>query len=319
MSDLHIQGTQDDIDHDEKLRLIAKEINLFSPEFVIMTGDITDCGTRPEYLRFMHTLASFEVPTFVIPGNHDHYFWFSKYLYYGFDEYEKYVGQKFYSFPYGEDYFIGVDTGDYERIYETALEGIHAAQWPWLIQELEKQKSFHEGLLCVFAHYDYTQGVPESYNCSNQLVSLFNGYPVDLYLCGHGHNNLENKTGNYRTLFVETSSTIQGTYRVIEIENSKVVGYPVFEAGKLKLKYEGKNDGSESQARASIRNEMQSALKDLRIKFVLKNSGKNYRVDKGKIVETAISRDREKIVVIVSLNVDPLTEDSVRVFDSEQK
>jgi len=319
LGDLHIQGTKDSREHDEKLKAIAEEIKLFSPEFAIMTGDIADCGTRPEYLRFVHDLSSFNVPTYVIPGNHDHYYGFSKYSYFGFDEYEKYVGQKFYSFAYGDDYFIGVDTGDYEKIYETSLEGIHASQWPWLIRELDGQKGRPGGLLCVFAHYDHTQGVPEAYHCTDQLLSLFNLYPVNLYLWGHGHSNLEKETGNFRTLIVETGSTIQGTYRVIEIENSKVVGSPVFEAGKLKLKHEGKNDGSESEARASIRNEMERALKDLRIKFVLKNTGKNYRADKGKIVETTLSGDRQKIAVVVSLNIAPLTEDTVRVFESGQK
>ncbi len=315
LSDLHIQGTKDERDHDEKLRLIAKEINLFSPEFVIITGDIADCGTRPEYLRFLHTLAGFEVPTFVIPGNHDHYFWFSRYRYYGFDEYGKYVGQKFYSFPYGRDYFIGVDTADYEKIYETPLEGIHSAQWPWLIQELERSKNHQEGLLCVFAHYDHTQGLPEAYHFSNQLVDLFNSYPIDIYLWGHGHTNLEKQVGKNPTLSLETGSTIQGIYRVVEIENSRIVANPAFEAGKLKLTYAGKNDGSEEIGEATLRNENQTSFKDLRIRFLLKASQGGYRTNKGRIVESSEASDKTRSVVVVSIDISPLSEEMIQVSE----
>jgi len=319
LSDLHIQGTKDNRDHDEKLRLIASEIDLFSPEFVIITGDIADCGTRPEYLRFLHTLAGFEVPTFVIPGNHDHYFWFSRYRYYGFDEYGKYVGQKFYSFPYGEDYFIGVDTADYEKIYETPLEGIHSAQWPWLIQELEHYKNHQEGLLCVFAHYDFTQGVPEAYTCPNQLVDLFNSYPIDLYLWGHGHANLEKEVGKNPTLSIETGSTIQGTYRVVEIENSRIVDSPAFEAGKLKLTYAGKNDGSEEVGQATLRNENQTSFKDLRIRFLLKTSGRGYQTNKGRIIESSETSDKTKSVVVVSIDISPLSEETIQISKAKGK
>jgi len=306
LSDLHIQGTKDNRDHDEKLKLIAKEINLFSPEFVIITGDIADCGTRPEYLRFLHTLAAFEFPTFVIPGNHDHYFWSSPYQYYGFDEYGKYVGQKFYSYPYGDDFFIGLDTGDYEKIYETPLEGIHSGQWPWLIQELDRHRGHQKGLLCIFAHYDFTQGLPETYGCPNQLVNLFNDYPIDLYLWGHGHSNLEKEVGKNPTLSIETGSTIQGTYRIVEIENSKIVNDAALEAGRLKLIYKGTNDGTAYEEQATIKNENQKSLRDIRVKFLLKHSEAGYQTNTGRIVESHASRDKTKSIVTVSIDVSPL-------------
>lgn len=319
LSDPHIQGTKDSRDHDEKLRLIAKEINLFSPEFVIITGDIADDGTRPEYLRFGRTLTAFEIPTFVIPGNHDHYFWISPYQYYGFDEYGKYVGQKFYSFPYGEDYFIGVDMGAYEKIYETPLEGIHSSQWPWLIQELEHDKNNKEGLLCVFAHYDFTQGVPEAYGCSNQLVGLFNSYPIDLYLWGHGHANLEKKVGKHPTLSIETGSTIEGTYRVVEIENSRIIDNPAFEAGRLKLIYAGKNDGTEKIGQATLRNENQTSFKDLRMRFLLKTSERGYQTNRGRIIESSKMSDKTKSVVVVSIDISPLSKETIQVSETKGK
>ena len=242
LSDPHIHSAKGNRSHDEALRRIAGEINLLSPEFVIMTGDIADCGSRPEYLRVLEALSSFKVPTFVIPGNHDHYFWGTRYLYLGFDEYRKYLGQGFFSFGYGQDRFIGLDTGDYERIYEEALEGIHAAQWPWLIKELEKTKDRTQGLLCIFAHYDHTQNLPEAYVFRDQLMGLFDTYPVDLYLWGHGHGSKEEYVGARPTLSIETGSTIQGVYRVLDVENSKIAGSRVLVAGKSSADIgEGKN------------------------------------------------------------------------------
>jgi predicted phosphodiesterase len=239
LSDLHIQGTKENRANDEALRRIAEDVNLLSPEFVIMTGDIADCGSRPEYLRFLDTLSAFKVPTFVIPGNHDHYFWHMRYLSYGFDEYRKYVGQSFFAFDYGQDRFVGLDTGDYEKIPESAVEGIHAAQWPWLIEAMEKAKS-RQGLLCLFAHYDHTQNVPDAYQCRDQLISLFDKYPVDLYLWGHGHTNKEEKIGPRPTLSIETGSTIQGVYRVLEVENSRITGHLTLTAVKKDPNHEEK-------------------------------------------------------------------------------
>jgi hypothetical protein len=240
ITDLHIQSSKDDRLHDEKLIAIAQEIVRLAPEFVIMTGDITDSGSRPEYLRFLLALQAFQVPTFVIPGNHDHYFWRTKYSYFGFDEYDKYIGPRFFSFTYGEDRFIGVDSGDYEKIYEDNLDGIHKSQWPWLITELEEGKNRAGGLLCVFAHYDYTEILPEFYGFRGQLINLFNTYPVKLYIYGHGHKNFDKYYENKLTLFLETASTIDGYYRLIEIKNSEVTAYPVYELGKGK-KEEGEN------------------------------------------------------------------------------
>ena len=319
LSDLHIQSTKDNRDHDEKLKLIAKEIKLSSPEFVIITGDIADCGARPEYLRFLYTLANIQIPTFVISGNHDHYFWPFKYQYRGFDEYGKYIGQKFYSFDYGGDNFIGVDTGDYEKIYETRLEGIHASQWPWLIQELDKNKKHQEGLICVFAHYDFTRGLPEAYGCANQLVNLFNEYPIDLYLWGHEHSNQEKEVGKNPTLSIETGSTIQGTYRIIEVENSKVVNHTTLEAGKLKLTYARRNDGTAHEGLATLRNENPISLQDLKIKFLLKHSEAGYQSNNGKIVESINSGDMTQSIVIVSIDVSSLSEETIQITEAKVK
>lgn len=242
LSDPHIQDAKENKGHDEALRRIAGEINLLSPEFVIMTGDIADCGSRPEYLRFIDALSSFKVPTFVIPGNHDHYFWDTRYLSFGFDEYRKYLGQSFFSFAYGQDRFVGLDTGDYEKIHEEPLEGIHAAQWPWLIEEMEKGKGREQGLLCVFAHYDHTRNLPDAYPCRDQLIGLFDTYPVDLYLWGHGHDNKEEHIGRRPALSIETGSTIQGVYRVLDVEDSRITGSRVLVAGKTASDTrEGKN------------------------------------------------------------------------------
>lgn len=319
LSDLHIQSPKDNRDHDWKLLDIARAISLLSPEFVIMTGDIADSGSRPEYLRFIKALQSFDVPTYVIPGNHDHYFFTGwNYFSYGFDEYEKYLGQKFFSFPYGSDYFIGVDTGDYERIYETPLEGIHAGQWPWLLRELETAAGRPKGLLCLFAHYDYTQDLPESYSYSRQLVNLFNIYPINLFTYGHGHTNLESQMGKNSTLTLETASPFNGQFRLIDIKEGKVAGYPVLDAGKLRVNFSGKNDGTEYVGQAFLKNDMDKSLSDIRMRFGLRNSDRGYRADKGKVVETIVSADRKRATVVVSIDLLPRSEVSVKVLEAQE-
>lgn len=317
LSDLHIRSPQDNRDHVENLLAIAKEINLLSPEFVIMTGDITDSGSRPEYLRFLKALQSFDVSTFVIPGNHDHYYWWSKYLYLGFDEYEKYLGQRFYSSSYGGDNYIFLNTGDFEKIYDTNLYGIHADQWHWLLGELEKAGLNPEGLLCLFAHYDYTEDLPGYYDFSRQLEGLFNKYPVDFYAYGHGHQNVEGFIGKKPVLSLETASTIKGQYRLIEVKNSQVKEHPVFDVGKLKLTYSGKNDGTENFSQAAVKNDLDMPLKDIRIKFILKRSEKGYRTDKGKIIQAFVSKNNKRTLLVISLDLSPQSEATVSVCERE--
>ena len=43
-----------------------------APDIVITTGDLTDAGQPDEYAHLRELLAPLAMPTYLLPGNHDH-------------------------------------------------------------------------------------------------------------------------------------------------------------------------------------------------------------------------------------------------------
>ena len=75
ISDLHIRR-RDGATFAGRLRAAAlsrciARLNTLSPDFVIVTGDLTQHGYLEEYLHLRELLAELLIPFFLIPGNHD--------------------------------------------------------------------------------------------------------------------------------------------------------------------------------------------------------------------------------------------------------
>jgi len=60
---------------DDNLRACIEHIHQMNPQpdLVLVTGDITDKGTIEEYQNALAILELFNIPVFVVPGNHDHH------------------------------------------------------------------------------------------------------------------------------------------------------------------------------------------------------------------------------------------------------
>ena len=77
ISDLHI--TQSDgplarmVDTDRTLELVIATLNAMTarPDVVLLTGDLTDNGTRGEYERLAELLVPLEIRPLLLAGNHD--------------------------------------------------------------------------------------------------------------------------------------------------------------------------------------------------------------------------------------------------------
>ncbi len=231
ISDLHIRSPKENRDREKLLLKMAEEANRLQPEFVVLTGDITDAGSRPEYLRTLRALGEFDVPTFTIPGNHDFYSSYTQHTYQGGDEYQKYLGQHYYDFYYGDDHYVLLNTGSYTKIYEVNVADVITDQWGWVNESLEKDKAKPEGFLCLISHWDYTVSTGEFYREFDQIAELFKIFPVDLYLRGHVHNNREVFNDETSTWVIQSGSLLTSEYRVIEIENSRMKAYPVRKIG----------------------------------------------------------------------------------------
>jgi predicted phosphodiesterase len=301
ISDLHIQNSTRNHAREDRLIALAKEINLLSPAFVIMTGDLTDVGARSEYLRLLTALRSFSVPTFAVPGNHDHYNWWTRYLYRGRDEYARYLGESFYAFSLGVDRYIGVDTSAYEKVHNKDLTGIYADQWSFLTRELTAADR-SKGLTAVFSHYDHTSVLGRRYPVSHQLDDLIRAKDVDVYLHGHLHRSFEEPG---RPLVLSTGSSQNGEYRVIDVRDSAVVRHPLLQQGQLAIQTLTGGDATTASGQARIENRSAYAFDDLEVGFLLSASPSGYQVDGGRLVATVVADDGLRTKVVIACNLGP--------------
>jgi len=60
------------IDVDATLARVIQLLKRWQPDRLLVTGDLSDCGDPSSYRRLRKAVQSIDVPTNVIPGNHDH-------------------------------------------------------------------------------------------------------------------------------------------------------------------------------------------------------------------------------------------------------
>ncbi|MGV0878901.1 metallophosphoesterase [Martelella sp. FLE1502] len=78
LSDFHVFADSPETslvrrDAPEAARKVVADLAAFTPavDAVMLTGDLTDCGTAEDYELLEDILAPLKVPIFVVPGNHD--------------------------------------------------------------------------------------------------------------------------------------------------------------------------------------------------------------------------------------------------------
>ena len=215
------------------------------------------------------------------------------------DEYARYVGQSFYAFSYGADRYVAVDTSSYERIHDRDLAGAHADQWSFLQGELETSRRAH-GLTVLFSHYDHTSVLGGRYPISHQLENLVRTAGVGLYLHGHLHTSYE-RPGD--PVILATGTTLKGEYRVVEVNDSTIVRYPLLERGAFKVEHVGPNDGTTSAGEATVENRSAHDFARLEVTFLLSASTGGYRVTGGRAAAIVIADDGTRARVVVELDL----------------
>jgi 3',5'-cyclic-AMP phosphodiesterase len=73
ISDIHIGGNESGQDPVPRLEAVIESIRSLpnAPDAVLVSGDLTDHGTAEEYAIIAELLARFDLPLYVLPGNHD--------------------------------------------------------------------------------------------------------------------------------------------------------------------------------------------------------------------------------------------------------
>jgi Icc protein len=77
LSDPHVRPDgmlyQGITDSNAQLATVIAQVNAFDPQpdLVLLSGDLVEKGTRPEYVKLRALIDPLEMPVLVIPGNHD--------------------------------------------------------------------------------------------------------------------------------------------------------------------------------------------------------------------------------------------------------
>jgi len=180
-------GSRSPNDHPEILGRIVKEVNILRPDFFIYGGDGPDYNSLENYERFKACLDSLRVPYYVVVGNHDIYIpdgGYSRKLH------RRFFGRTYYSFTYGNTYFIILDTAGHGTrpwgIRESSPE-----QWEWMMEELGKVKKYeHTFVVTHTPPYDAPPMRNHAFTDAKEakeFVELMAKYGVTAVLCSHEH------------------------------------------------------------------------------------------------------------------------------------
>lgn len=171
------------LNHDKKL------------DFAVIGGDLVLYPTRETYASFLTQLNTIQIPTLVLPGNHDVAFD-------DIDFYYKIFGRFYYAFEVGDAKFILLDDSN-----ET---GLGDQQTAWLEKQLKD--GLNDKYRFVFMHVplwdprdNNSTGVRYAHSLRNadtarQLEDLFVKYKVSVLFCSHIHAFYETTQRGLKTI-----------------------------------------------------------------------------------------------------------------------
>ena len=277
------------------LREVISDVNLMRPEFVLITGDLINEGeledfeNRRNHTKSQRLLSEFEVPVYIVAGNHDLGGWDATpppqgtarnewWRFFGWQWLKPNSGELYYtqdySFDYGPVHFVGLESYDNYDGYLFNIYGDESfipTQLDWLDQDLLNASESQSKVL--FYHYDF----------SNQLNLSALG--IDMALWGHIHDNSGSIYTSPYDLATESVCDFKSAYRVIHVNNGiltpNYTSYAGFQGENLKIDFYPSNTGVEDSVTAVIDNQQYVDFGNGIIKFVMPKGNYNYIVYNG--------------------------------------
>lgn len=142
--------------------------------FILVCGDITQCGNLEDFQAFCNKLDQIHLPYYTAIGNHDLYFK-------NWPNYKQILGKSCYSFNAGPARIISMDS---------ANGTIGKKQKAWLERTLQSKT---EPLCFVFTHFEFFSPAVDSlqqYTDIDEvyyLMHLFETHGVNYVFMGHSH------------------------------------------------------------------------------------------------------------------------------------
>ena len=216
MSDIHYHEKND---APTALKMVIDTINTMNPDLVLVGGDIIYDALRQTSEEAEDLLKSFgesikriEAPIYYAIGNHEHFGLYNRDIdedhpHFGKKLYEKYFGERYYSFDHKGWHFITIDNMEVnDRKYIGKVDSI---QMEWIKNDIENVSDStpivlmaHVPLITTLSQY-YGGGTRANTNKlatenTNDVLKLFKDKDLKLVLQGHVHYfealNVLNKT-----------------------------------------------------------------------------------------------------------------------------
>jgi len=174
-SDLHLAEW---INNEEKIKQLISEVNDYSPNLLVITGDSTHHGLEQQILEIKELLDEIICPKIIIPGNHDAKSW-------GWKFFEEYIGPR--KIKYEDNYvtLLAMDSSTPDL-----AEG-HIGRENYPI--IEETFANSNGKIKIFASHHHLVPVPQTgrekavLTDSGDVLEILIKTGVNLSLCGHRH------------------------------------------------------------------------------------------------------------------------------------
>lgn len=306
---------------DKILPKLIEEINLINPAFVLITGDCVASSedisrilklfhlpvseyskskiaqiVENEYKEFLDFIDRFQVPTYVVPGNHDITGTINEI---SLSMWEKLIGKRYFSFNFGNYYFAGLDNSNMMEAISIVYPNIDISkvdfdeeQILWLKEDLEKNKN--KKMKVFFFH------IPVEKLTTN-IKPLIKDYNISLILAGHMHRDkvAELPRGSGR-LWVETKSVLDfGGYRLIKIDDGKIISHS--QKGTKDASYHPFNlnvtyHHERNKITAVVENKWDETFENAILKFEIPKN-KKYKITGGRQKEKLAQKNKEILFV----------------------
>jgi len=238
----------------EILDALTNKIKEVNPEFVLVSGDLTNNGEEKSHLDFIEYLKAIEdsgVPVYVIPGNHDTENPYSRQftgnrsyptptvsrggflsLYDDFGYAEAFSRDKWslsYAVePIGGLILIGLDS----TVPGEGYGYIHRETRDWLESELIKARNTHQGVILfmhhsLLEHFSGQDGDKEMrLRNRKELLDLLLNYEVKMVFTGHYHalDIVSESKGAHKIYDIETGCLLSWpfSYRTVSLNTEKI-------------------------------------------------------------------------------------------------
>jgi len=279
----------------EDLRKVIRDVNLIRPEFVLITGDyinegeLEDFENRRNHTKSQRLLYEFEVPVYLVPGNHDLGGWDATpppqgtsrnewWRFFGWPWLKPNTGEFYYtqdySFDYGPIHFIGLESyvnydGYLFNVYGD--ESFIPTQLEWLDNDLLNASESQSQVL--FYHMDFSDQL--------NLSSL----GVEMALWGHIHDNSGSIFTTPYNLSTNSVCDYNSSYRVINVSGGTLTPNYTSNAGpegeNLNIEFFPANTGENDSVTAIIENQQSLDFYNGIVKFVMPKGNYNYVIDNG--------------------------------------